>query len=218
MPLNVTQGGLVPAKIVNLVTNEEVRFMFNPYEYTISKSNTWEKKAVTGKNLPRVSFDHGGAPSMSLTLHFDTLKDGKDVRGYTDTLWKMTMLDESTENTRSGKSAPPPVAFEWGRLYFKAIITSMSQKFTLFLADGTPVRCQVDVSLEQFLDENEFQPQIQGQTGGQTAPRTTTVTQGDRMDIIAANTTGDSSNWRTVAENNNIDNPLNIQPGQTLRT
>jgi hypothetical protein len=219
MTLNVTRGGLVPAKLVNLSTNEEVKFMFNPFEYAISKSNTWEKKPVIGKNVPQVVFQQGGAETLSLTLHFDTLADGADVRGYADTLWKMMMVDETTENPRSGKSAPPAVAFEWGRLYFKAIITSMTQKFTLFLPNGTPVRCQVDVSLEQMADDNEFQPQITGGgTGGQTAPRTSTVTQGDRMDHIAANSTGDSSNWRSVAEQNNVDNPLSLQPGQTLRT
>jgi hypothetical protein len=218
MPLNLTRGGLVPAKIVNLSTNEEVGFMFNPFEYTIAKTNTWEKKPVMGENLPRITFQQGGAETLNLTLHFDSLGEQADVREYTDLLWKMMMVDETKENPDSGKSAPPPVAFEWGRLYFKSIITSMSQKFTLFDADGTPLRCTIDIHLEQLLDDEDYEWQVPGQDTGQGAPRTTTVTEGDRMDNIAASTTGDSNNWRSIAETNNVDDPLNMQSGQTLHT
>jgi hypothetical protein len=32
-----TKGGLVPAKLVNLATNDEVNCMFNPHEYSLTK-------------------------------------------------------------------------------------------------------------------------------------------------------------------------------------
>ncbi len=213
--LNLTKGGLSPAKITNLATNKSVNFMFNPYEYTLSKQNSWNKKPVIGKNLPQVTFQQGGAQTLSLTLYFDSLEAGSDVRVYTDELWKMMMIDDSTENAKSGKGAPPPVAFEWGRLYFKAIITNMSQKFTLFKADGTPLRCTVTISLEQFLDENDFVAQTPGQSSGQGAPSSTTVREGDRLDHVASSS---GSDHRTVAENNNIDNPLNVPTGTSLNT
>jgi hypothetical protein len=216
MPLNLTRGGLSPAKITNLSTNKEVRFMFNPYEYTLTKQNSWEKKAVTGHNIPQVVFEHGGAESLSLTLYFDSLNDDADVRQYTAPLWHMMMIDSSTENPRSGKSAPPPVAFEWGKLYFKAIITTMSEKFTLFDPNGVPLRCVVNVTLEQFLDVAEQEAQIPGQATSQTQPKAITATEGERIDNLAASGTGDPNNWRDVAEKNNIDNPMKVQSGQSL--
>jgi hypothetical protein len=216
MPLNLTRGGLSPAKITNLATNKEVRFMFNPYEYTVTKQNSWEKRPVTGQNIPQVTFDHGGAQSLSLTLYFDSLSDDSDVRQYTQPLWHMMMLDASTENPRSGKSTPPPVAFEWGKLYFKAIITTMSEKFTLFDGNGVPLRCVVNITLEQFLDTEEPAPQISSQSTSQSAPPTVTATQGERIDNLASSGTGDPNNWRDVAEKNNIDNPMKLQSGQSL--
>jgi hypothetical protein len=217
MALNLTRGGLSPAKLTNLATNEDVRFMFNPYEYSISKQNSWEKKSVIGQNIPEVTFQQGGAQTLSLTLHFDSSLDGSDVRNYTNPLWKMMLVDTTAENPRSGKSAPPPVAFQWGRLYFKAIITSMTQKFTLFAADGTPTRAQVDISLEQFVDNTNFPAQTPGATGGgQNAPRSTTYTQGERLDNVSASS-GGSGNYRDVAEQNNIDNPLKVRNGQSLK-
>lgn len=216
MTSNLTRGGLVAAKLINLVTNEEVKFMFNPYEYAIAKQNQWEKKPIVGQNLPAVTFQQGGAQTLSLTLHFDTQKDGTDVRGHTDQLWKLMMLDTSSENSRSGKSSPPPVAFSWGRLYFKAIITSMTQKFTLFDADGTPLRCEVSVSLEQYLDASEFQAQTTD-AGGTTRPSNQIVRSGDRMDTISNDSTGDP-NYRPVAEQNNVDDPMRVRNGTNIRT
>lgn len=216
MVSNVTRGGLVPAKITNLISNQEVKCLFNPEQYTITKTNTWEKKNVIGQNLPNVSFSQGGAQSLKLKLIFDSLEAGSDVRAYTDPLWNMMMIDSSTENAQSGKGTPPPVAFEWGGLYFKAIITTMSQRYTLFSEAGVPLRCEVDVTLEQFLD---IVPAEQtGSSRGGSAPGGDTVRQGDRIDHVAARSTGDPSNQRAVAEQNNIDDPSRIPNGTTLST
>ncbi len=218
MAIKATRGGLEPAAIINLRTNQEVRCMFNPQEYTLTKSNSWERKPVRGKNVPKVEFKQGGSQTLRLTLHFDTLAERTDVREFTDPLWKMMMVDEQSENRRSGKSAPPEVAFRWGRLYFQAVITNLTQKFTLFIDDGKPVRCTVDVTLEQLIDVDDYRPQ-QPSAGGasQRAEQTVTAVQGDRMDNVAAAATGDPGAYREIAEANNVDNPLNVRPGQTFR-
>lgn len=216
MVSNVTKGGLAPATITNLLTNEAVKFMFNPYEYTITKQNTWQDKPVIGQNLPMVTFQQGGAETLNLTLHFDNQASGGDVRVFTAPLWKMMMIDEQSKNARSGKGQPPPVIFEWGKLHFKAVITNMSQKFLLFSESGVPLRCTVEASLRQYLDEADIAPQTSGQSGGGATPSSATVVQGDRLDHIAASSGGDT-NHRQIAEANNIDNPLNVPAGTQLK-
>jgi hypothetical protein len=218
MAPNLTRGGLTPGKVTNLSTNDEAKFMFNPYEYTISKHNSWDTKPVMGHNIPLVVFKHGDAQSLSLTLYFDSQDTGGDVRQFTETLWKMMMVDETVMDTDSDKSAPPPVAFEWGRLYFKAIITDLSEKFTLFAADGTPLRCTVTLTLQQYIEASEYAPQVAGEALGTSSPPPTTMVQGERLDNVANSTTGSPSNWRSVAQTNNIDNPLNVPAGQQLNT
>jgi hypothetical protein len=209
-----TKGGLVPAQLINLSTNEKVHFMFNPKEYTISKSNTWERKAVRGRNTPVVKFKQGGSQTLKLQIFFDTYAEGTDVRNHTDAIWKMMAIDETEEDSDSGKSAPPMVAFQWGRLHFKAVIKTMSQKFTMFLKNGTPVRTTVDLTLEQLIDVDDYRPQ----PGGGSAANTTVVQsqQGQRLDNVAANQTGDASNYRDVADANNIDNPKKVPSGTSL--
>lgn len=214
----VTRGGLVPAQIENLSNGDVVHFMFNPSEYSLSKSNSWEVKAKIGVNVPQVTFQKGGAMSLSLTLHFDSSLKNSDVRDHTDPLWQMMLVDKSKENPQSGKSSPPPVAFSWGGLYFKAVITQLSQKFTLFDKDGIPLRCEVSISLQQYRDESDPDPQTAQDLRGAGAPGTATVRQGDRLDNIAANTNGGSPDYRPLAEANNIDNPMKLRNGQQIRT
>ncbi len=212
MTIQKTRGGLAPAAIVNPATGKKVNCMFNPFEYTLTKSNTFEKKPVKGKNVPKAVFKQGGSQILKLTLHFDTQDDASDVRDMTDPLWAMMMVNEDEENPRNGKSSPPEVAFEWGKLSFKAYITSLNQKFTLFKNDGTPLRCTVDITLEQFVDVNDYKQE----QGAQQVQKTVTALAGDRPDNVAAKG-GDASAMRQVAEANNIDNPLKTRPGQDIR-
>lgn len=200
-----TKGGLVPGQIINLNNNKKLNFMFNPKEYTISKSNSWKTRPVKGKNVPRVRFQHGEAIQLKLQLTFDTYEDGTDVRKHTDVLWKMMMVDESKKSSDSDKAEPPKVRFKWGPFSFKAVIKSLSQKFTLFKEDGTPLRTTVDITLQQVQDTHDFP----SQPGGGRATQSTVVQpqQGQRLDNVAADQTGNAGNYRAVADANNIDNP-----------
>lgn len=214
MTLNVTKGGAVPATITNCVTNEVVKFMFNPFEYTITKQNTWQEKPVIGQNMPKVTFQQGGSQTLSLTLHFDNQQGGGDVRKFTQPLWKMMMINSSTKNTRSNKGEPPPVMFEWGKVHFKAVIVSMSQKFLLFNKDGVPLRCTVEISLKQYMDEADIAPQTPDQPASSSAPTAATMVQGQRIDNVAA---ANGTSHREISAANNIDNPHNIPAGTQLK-
>jgi nucleoid-associated protein YgaU len=212
---NMTQGGLEPAVIVNKDTNESVRCMFNPNEYTLSKQNQWQRGETKGKNVPRLKFSQGGSQTLKLQLFFDTYAEGSDVRQHTDPLWRMMMVNTDKTNPRSNKSEPPPVEFQWGGLQFTAVITNMSQKFTLFLKDGTPVRTTVDISLEQLGDEEDY-PRQNPTSGGGEAPRTRVIQAGERIDLIAYEEYEDPTQWRRIAQANGLTNPQRLRPGQRL--
>ncbi|MDZ4763508.1 MAG: LysM peptidoglycan-binding domain-containing protein [Chloroflexota bacterium] len=195
-----------------------MNFMFNPFEYTITKSNDWQDKKPSGRNVPLVTFGQGGAQSLSLTLYFDSQLAKTDVRDYTKPLWSMMMIDQSKKNRKSNKGEPPTVAFEWGSLYFKSVITTISEKFSLFTDDGIPLRCIVQITLRQYEDAADVPPQTSGQSGNAPVVNTAQVREGDRLDHIAAENNGNPSDYRQIAETNNIDNPMRIPSGTVLRT
>ncbi|PJF45063.1 MAG: hypothetical protein CUN55_00800 [Phototrophicales bacterium] len=212
-----TKGRLVPGKITNLSTGEIAYFMFNPTEYSISKSNSWERKDKKGQNTPSITFKQGGPATLKLQLFFDTYMDDarEDVRGYTEVLWKMMAIDKTKKNPRTNKSDPPLVAFEWGGLYFEAVITQMSEKFTLFSQNGTPLRSTVDITLQQVKDPEDYRSQSTATVPAETA-KSMRASLSSRLDQIAASSTGSASNYRSIAEANNIDDPRKVPPGTTL--
>jgi len=215
--MTTTRGNLSAGKITNLSNNKIVYFMFNPQEYTISKSNTWTPRPINGANLPLVSFQQGGPQSITLTLYFDSQRQNTDVRGFTTSLWEMMMIDETKRNATTGKGEPPPVAFEWGQLYFKAVMLSLNEQFTLFNTTGVPLRCKVSVTLQQFIDESDLPPQVAGQQPTSSSTTNTQMREGDRLDHVAAQNGMPPESHRDIAEQNNINNPLNVPSGTNIQ-
>ena len=148
---------LTKATITNLNNKEKIACLFNPTEYTIAKTNNWQAKPVVGKNVPKMEFTGGGARSMTVELLFDVFEDPLgDVRNHTDKLWKLLLTDPSKQNTSTKKARPPYILFEWGdNWHFKAAITSLSIRFTLFRHNGVPVRALASITLMEAIDEND---------------------------------------------------------------
>jgi len=204
------------AKIVNLDTNEEIKCLFNPNEYTFSKKNTWTSKPVKGQNVPSLEFSGGDAITLKMQLFFDTYTTGGDVRTTTNKIWKLMNINKSLADMTSTKGRPPMVEFQWGATWsFKAVITNISQKFTLFRDNGIPVRATLDVDFLQAKEEGRY-PGQNPTTKGNPGYRRRIVREGETIDWIAFDEYGDSAMWRYIADVNNLDNPMNLEPGQVL--
>jgi hypothetical protein len=193
-----------------------VSCMFNPYEYSVSKTNTFSETPANDSNNPQAQLSNTGPQTLKLKLTFDTYESKEDVTLETNKLWKFMMRSESDSGGSNNRSEAPQVAFEWGVFKFVSYITQMTQKFTLFKKDGTPVRATVDVTFTQYTDVDDYERQ-NPTSGGGTTERLYRVIAGDRLDTIAAKVYQDSAKWRLIAEYNEISNPLRLQPGQMIR-
>jgi nucleoid-associated protein YgaU len=218
-----TRGQLVPAVIYEVDKQGDTKpggisvpCMFNPHEYSVSKANTFHEEPRNNADTPQGEFFKSGSQTLQLKLVFDTFEQGSDVSLLTNQLWKFMMTKTQTSTRQNEKIEPPQVAFEWGVFRFVSYITRMTQKFTLFKNDGTPVRASVDVTFTQYVDVNDY-PAQNPSSGGGPIERIWKVIAGDRLDIIAASVYGDATRWRLIAARNKIDNPLALRPGMHLR-
>ena len=81
--------------------------------------------------------------------------------------------------------------------------------------DGTPVRAEVTVRLQQ-------QPSLLGllatnpTSAGLPGRKAHTVTAGDSLARIATDQYGSPGHWRQIAAANDIDDPLRIRPGDRV--
>ena len=209
-------GSLSKATIKNVDTGEETTCMFNPKEYTFTKQNTWQAGMVLGSNVPKVEFAGGQAMTLQMELFFDTYEEGKDVRKeYTDKIWKLMMINPDTKD-KANKGRPPMCEFSWGQTWtFKAVITSLNQKFTMFLSDGTPVRSTISVTFQQAAEKGKY-PGQNPTTLSLPGYKTRAVKQGETIDWIAFDEYGDPGLWRFLADTNNLPDPMRLQVGQVL--
>lgn len=204
---------LEKAKIISLNTGKILIFQFNPEQYTLSKQISWNSTPNKGKDVGESEYSSGQPASLSLKLLFDTTETGLDVRLEYAILMELTKPKSLIPGFKTDE--PPKCRFIWGKIpSFTAVITNVSQTFTMFLGDGTPVRARVDVTLQEVKDELDLP--FQNPTSRSEPRKTRQVRLGDRIDLLAYEEYGDANYWLALAEANDLENPLTLEPGQIL--
>ena len=195
--------------------------LFNPNEYAISKANAWTVKPVVGASLPSPQFSGGHARELTLNLLFDADPSSGDVTSATDALFAMMEVNSSLASGRTNQARPPSITFAWGTFTsFKAVCSRLNVQFTMFKPDGTPIRATAALTLIQV----EKDPRSgQGTPAAAQNPTTRAermrvhiVRAGDSLQSIAYAHYGDPNRWRTIARENGIDDPLNLERGAEL--
>jgi hypothetical protein len=195
-------------------TSKEIIFHFNPTDYSVGRTIKWERQTSGGRDVSRAEFAGGQAQDLNLKLLFDSTATGADVRDSYKELLKMAEVDESSVNTETGKGEPPVCQFQWGNyLSYTGVITKLSQRFTMFKADGKPIRAEVDVTLQEVAQAQ----QGQNPTTRSEPRKIWVVHEGQSLDWIAYQEYGDPAHWRHIAEINGLDNPMDLHPGQVLK-
>ena len=122
----------------------------------------------------------------------------------------------ATEKTAANdKPMPPLVVFNWGQITsFPAYVTSVSAKYTLFSADGTPIRAVCTrVAAGDAGREGQAEPDVRRARrpqhphhgGGRHAWRRSPTP-----------STAIPTMWRSLANFNRIDDPMRIPLGSVL--
>jgi LysM repeat protein len=196
--------------------------LFNPEKYTASRSVQFDEIAIPGLHAPVVQFIRGQSERITLELFFDTTDQGTvdpvtDVRTLTSQVYSLMSVLSDTH-------APPRLILTWGEggKLFNAgntispwcVLESASQEFTLFSPSGVPLRAKINCT---FRDAWTIDQQLT-QTPRESSDRTKVaqVVQGQTLSAIAWQQYNDASQWRPIADANNLDNPRLLTPGQVL--
>lgn len=215
----------------------KVEALFNPTEIHISRTVTYRRKRVAGKGgaagagVEADVTDVEGA-TLSIDLFFDSYEarddagswsraagtpltpvnpfqtgDATDVRAYTDKVVRLALPDPDLHN-------PPRCQLSWGSFdIFDGVLTSLDQRFTMFLADGTPVRA----ALACRFSEHTPEPQVRAsELHSADVDKRRLVRRGDSLQSIAAEEYNDPGLWRLIAKANGIVNPRDLAPGAVL--
>jgi nucleoid-associated protein YgaU len=209
---------LEKATLTNTVSGEVIPVMFNPEEYTLNRDINYAQTAIPGLSAPLIQFVNGNLQTLEMELFLDTYEEhreggvvlnaaGADVRDLTARVTGLMSIDASTH-------APPVLLFVWGSLSFTCVLARASQRFTMFLSDGTPVRANVQVTFNEFRNAELEARQVKRETVDYT--KTHVALDGETLSAIAAREYGSPKTWRPIALANNIDDPRDLSTGKQL--
>jgi len=202
---------------------ETIKVLFNPTEYTITKTNTWNFKEVQGASLPPAEFGGGNPRELSVSLLLDAslLEASQSVKSVTDALFKMMEVADG-QPAAGTRASPPKVTFRWGAVdTFKAVCTSLTIAYQLFKPNGEPIRADVKLQLKQAEPASTASSSSANQGQNPTTRAVAghgvhTVQDGDSLPSIAYRAYGDATRWRAIAEANDVDDPLRLRRGTPL--
>lgn len=223
---------MVKAKIIVFGEGESpkktLQVLFNPSNYSISKTNKYSWKAIPGMNSSLGQYVNGDSRTLKMELFFDTYamnetqlrkeiseKTGgppvrsfvQDVRNFTDNITNLMEI-------QSDLHAPPMCKFAWGGLEFKGLVETVEQKFTMFLESGIPVRATLNVTMREYISVKEQQKKVSKQSADRTKERS--LIDGEQLWTIAEREYGSSDYWREIAKANNILNPRELKDIRSL--
>lgn len=184
----------VKAMIIDLDHGAVVPVQYNPQEYTYGLENDGDFE------IEKIVFRKTKKSQFVANLFFDASRDNLDVRILVKAV---EALMHATVDGKDRKR-PPICQFVWGDFLFRGIIKKMDQKFTMFSSLGFPLRADVAVTFTEMASPNDYAEKA----GLNACRKLWMVKTGDRLDIIAYATLRDPSQWRAIAEENDIEDPL----------
>lgn len=215
-----------------------VDVMFNPTEYQITRNMSYAEVAVPGLSMPILQFVRGEAQQLTLELFLDSSDRKQAIPPATLTLqshaagitpvppdsWAQLARSPHAEHRLMALRrlaeidahihAPPVVEFSWSGARFQGVITSFTEKFTMFDETGHIVRARVQLTLKSWNNPDQLFRETNPMSPDRT--KTRVVRAGDRLDVIAAEEYGDPARWRVLAAANGIARPRILTPGTLL--
>ena len=190
---------------------------FNPSTVQLTKTSAWSAQPTRGSaRAPRPQFVGTGPEILTARLLFDDF----DTLGGTRTgvpvavaqLLDWTCVPAAAYD--SGSPQPPTVTFRWGTgIGFTGFLHSVQAEYTMFGADGTPLRATAQISLQRIPDD----PQGTNPTsGGIPGRRSAVLADCDGLAAIAYREYGDPGLWRSIAAANGIEDPARVPVGTRL--
>ncbi len=192
--------------------------LINPDKFSIKYSTAEEKKVkkfITGLNFVRKTVTLTSKISFSLTIEGTgaiPLPKGTDKSKYvTDQVEKLKKIaveydkDDHALNT---------VKIEWGKTSFEGQAEGLDINYTLFNAEGAPLRAEVSCNFSAYQPWKDFYSELDQNSPDLTHVRT--VKAGDTLPLLCHKVYKDASLYVQVARSNNLKSVMALQPGQRI--
>jgi len=201
---------------------------FNPTELTFDKQAQIAEIAIPGLDAPIQQFIRGNAEKLTIELFCDTTEEGiglnaKSVTKETDKFYQLVKIVPTLH-------APPVVTFLWNsefsgnrvgdawgsnrRSTFTGVAESVRQRFTMFSPEGVPLRATVTLVLREWRPIEQQLDELNPSSPDRTHRHRLSI--GETLSALAARYYQRPSEWRAIADENEIEDPRRLLPGRVL--
>lgn len=206
--------------------SEAITVEYSPPELSFTKAAQYAEVAIPGLEQPILQFVRGDAETLNMDLFFDATSTAigvtkTDVADEVNRFCKLVTINGETH-------MPPIVRITWGDAFpgnamghnystescFKAVVLSVTRKYTLFNTSGAPLRAIVTLSLKRYATIAEQLDDINFRSADHT--RLHIVIEGETLPLIAHDAFGDARKWRVIAEHNGLAEVRDLMPGMRL--
>ncbi|MBI1277549.1 MAG: LysM peptidoglycan-binding domain-containing protein [Anaerolineaceae bacterium] len=190
-----------------------IEVLFNPNQITIQRSAHWKDWPTAESDTGKKQFTHGEPATLSMDLFFDTYEQNIDVRLFTKQIYALTIINSHLHR-------PPFCVLMWGMfdisgdIMSRWILQNLTQRFDLFLPNGTPVRATLSCTFRQWRED--LLESLLMNLMSSDVDKTHIVQRGETLNSIAAYYYNDPTMWRHIAEANQIINPRYLEIGARL--
>ena len=206
----------------NFPDSNQIQVQFNPEKYSLTKGVQLAEIGIPGLDSPILQFVRGQNEKITLELFFDTTDFGivdnpVDVRGQTVQIYDLLKIDSETH-------APPRCMLSWGdggqlfsfgsSLNPRCVVESVNEEFSLFSPSGIPLRAKLTVTFREYKTIEEQLAENPKHSPDRT--KVVTAQRGQTLSYIAWTVYGDPTQWREIADANNLANPRLLVPGTQL--
>ncbi|MGP8297332.1 CIS tube protein [Streptomyces inhibens] len=192
-----------------------VKLHFNPERIAVTKAASWKRgRAPSNGSAARAQFVSAQPRTMTLDVFLDAPGSKGGVQEQVERL--LSCCVPTSQSVAAKPASAPWVRLEWGRAQttaFLALVTQVNATYTRFGTDGTPLRAECTVTLE----EAGGSPARQNPSSGGDGPvGTHRLVAGDTLPGLAWKAYGDPTQWRAIARANDLDDPQGVRPGTVL--
>lgn len=205
-----------------------IQVQFNPTELSLEKGVQIAEIGIPGLDSPLLQFIRGQNEKLTVELFFDTTEDGTgagatSVTTLTDAVYSLLKIEP-------GGHAPPICTFVWNTSFpgsdlsayagsqrrneLQCLVESIKQKLTLFSPAGVPLRATLSLTLREYKTLDQQLDQLNLSSPDRTHSHV--VGAGDTLARLAARYYRKSSQWRAIADANDLDDPRRLECGRIL--
>ncbi|HTB15629.1 MAG TPA: hypothetical protein VK752_28860 [Bryobacteraceae bacterium] len=194
---------------------------YNPEKYSVTKTVQYAEIGIPGLDEPVLQFIRGQNEKITFDLLFDTTEQGMtglvtDVRNLTRPVYQLLKVNTATH-------APLRFQINWGNAgplmaqgttSSLCVLESMTEEFGLFAPTGEPLRAKLTLTVRMASTVKLQYTETTRNSPDHT--KIVMVGRGQRLSDIAYQEYGDPTQWRPIADANQLANPRFLDPGTTL--